>query len=232
MAIKILISGFENVGKTTLLKSLPQEDTYVVAIDEKAFKLPFYHTNIFDFPSVEGLINGYTDADQNHVDGIYDKLEAFNERFGHPPKYLVIDTVSRAMMIAFDQLNAKISDNFKLYAELDKEVKRFRDMLTYLNTNGISLIMISHATYDEKSAKFALSGSGKFAKNGGFTSTVDDAIYVERKGKKRIIHIRDHELSRTLNDELPDTFASEDFSLIDYIAAIEAETENLPEFTI
>ena len=227
MAIKLLISGLENTGKTTLLKTLPQKDTFVIAIDEKDFKLPFYHSNIFDFPSIEGLVHGYQDANGEHVDGIYDKLGAFKAKFGHMPKYVVIDTVSRAMMNAYDTLNARISDNFKLYAELDKEVKRFRDMLTYLNTNGVSLILISHATYDEKLGKFSLTGLGKFAKNGGFTSTVDDALFIERKGKKRIIHIRDHELSRTLHDELPDFLSSEEFSLIDYITALEEKQDDV-----
>lgn len=223
MAIKVLISGLENVGKTTLLKDLPPEDTFVIAVDEKEFKLPLPHANIYSFSSMAEFINGSDPIDEPHVDGVYDKLSKYKERNGKLPKYLVVDTVSRANMNAYDNLNAALSDNFKLYAALDREVTEFRKMLATLNQNGVGLILISHATYDEKVQKFMLTGSGKFAKNGGFTSTVDDAIYVERKGKKRTIHIRNHELARTLHDDLPDSVPSEEFNLYNYIQELESK---------
>lgn len=231
MATKLLISGLENTGKTTLLKDLPADETFVVAVDEKEFKLPLPHANFYSFTNMSEFIDGSETLEDGKVDGIYDKLALFKEKTGNLPKYVVIDTVSRANMYAYDNLNAMFpNDNFKLYAALDREVTEFRKFLATLNQNGVNVILISHATYNEKEGKYALTGSGKFAKNGGFTSTVDDAIFVERKGKKRTIHIRDHELSRTLYDDFPDSVPTSEFNLYTYLQDIEKHQESASAF--
>lgn len=232
MASKILISGLENVGKTTLLKSLPPQSTFVVAVDEKEFKLPLPHCNVYQFADMTEFIHGSTDEQGVHTDGVYDKLAKYKDTFGKYPEFLAIDTVSRANMMAYDNLNEKTSDNFKLYSLLDKEIKLFRDMISYLSQNGINIILLSHAMLDEKQSKYRLTGSGKFAKEGGFTSTVDDAIYIEKKGKKRTVHIRNHDLARTLHDEFPDTMDADDFNLYEHITTMSAQLEDIKKFVM
>lgn len=232
MATKLLISGLENVGKTTLLKSLPPESTFVVAVDEKEFKLPLPHCNIFKFANMTEFIHGSTNEQGVHTDGVYDKLTKYKETFGKYPEFLAIDTVSRTNMMAYDNLNESTSDNFKLYAMLDKEIKLFRDMISYLSQNGINLILLSHAMLDEKQGKYRLTGSGKFAKEGGFTSTVDDAVYIEKKGKKRTVHIRNHDLARTLHEDFPDTIDADDFNLHAHITAMAVQLQDIKKFVM
>jgi hypothetical protein len=234
---KLLISGLENTGKTSLLKSLPPEETFVIAVDEKEFKLPLPHSNVFGFESMDEFINGaeYLDEESGEtvrVEGIYDKLDKFVALKGKLPRYLVIDTVSRVNMITYDNLNATTKDNFKLYAMLDNEIKQFRDMISKVNQNGISLILLSHAMYDEKQGKFRLTGSGKFAKEGGYVAVTDDSLYIDRKGKKRTVYLRGHDLSRTLHEELPDSVEADDFNLFEHMKVLEAQLSNVETFKL
>lgn len=172
MSTRLLISGKANSGKTTLIKSLPPKETYVIAVDEKPFQFAIPHTNIYGFKDMESFVYGYDTEDEEgnpiHIEGVYEKVEKFVEKFGEAPKYLVIDSVSRVFQIAYDNLNDRFpNDNFKLYAALDREIKRLREMLTTLQENGINVIIISHALYDEKTDTYSMVDSGKFSKAGG-----------------------------------------------------------------
>jgi hypothetical protein len=135
-------------------------------------------------------------------------------------------------MITYDNLNATTKDNFKLYAMLDNEIKQFRDMISKVNQNGISLILLSHAMYDEKQGKFRLTGSGKFAKEGGYVAVTDDSLYIDRKGKKRTVYLRGHDLSRTLHEELPDSVEADDFNLFEHMKVLEAQLSNVETFKL
>ena len=237
MAERLLISGKANSGKTTLLKSLPAEETFVIAVDEKPFQLEIPHKNVYGFADMEGFIYGEDHEDEEgevtHINGVVEALEQFKERFGSVPKYLAIDSVSRVFQIAYDNLNDKYpTDNFKLYAELDREIKRLREFLTMLQQEGINVVIISHALYDEKEGTYKMVDSGKFAKAGGFLSIVDHAVFVEVKGKKRTVHHKNASLaSRSLLDDLPEKQDVSEYNLKEHIDAIIASKADVAKFS-
>lgn len=236
MAERLLISGVSNSGKTTLIKGLPPEETFVLAVDEKPFPFSIPHTNVYAFSDMEGFINGevYEDenGDQVETEGVMQKLEKFHEAYGKPPKYFVIDSVSRVFQTAYDNLNDRFpNDNFKVYSALDREIKRLREFLTMLQENGINVIIISHALYDEKTSKYSMVDSGKFSKAGGFLSIVDHSAFIELKGKKRVVHHKNPAFaSRSLLPDLPEKQDYSDYNLLEHMEMITNSKQDVEKF--
>ena len=90
MAVKLLIAGLSNSGKTTLLKSLKK--AYVLSHDGKKFPFPIPHTNVPTFDGVSQLTGLMTT-----------KIQAYQDSFGDLPDTVVIDTASKI----FDTIEKK-----------------------------------------------------------------------------------------------------------------------------
>lgn len=215
-AVKLLIAGQSNSGKTTLLKSLT--DAYVLSHDGKRFPFPIPHTNVPTFDSVTELTNLMTA-----------KIQAYQDSKGTLPSTVVIDTVSKIFDTIYDNCNKKFT-GFKIYSELDLELKQFTDYIeNILVANGMNVIILSHAIYDADSTSYNLVGKGSFQKRGGYIAEVDFSSFLELKNNKRYIHHRSTKFpARTLLEEAPDSQLVDEFNLqlyIDQIASINSEVE-------
>lgn len=215
-AVKLLIAGQSNSGKTTLLKSLT--DAYVLSHDGKRFPFPIPHTNVPTFDSVTELTNLMTA-----------KIQAYQDSKGTLPSTVVIDTVSKIFDTIYDNCNKKFT-GFKIYSELDLELKQFTDYIeNILVANGMNVIILSHAIFDADSASYNLVGKGSFQKRGGYIAEVDFSSFLELKNNKRYIHHRSTKFpARTLLEEAPDSQLVDEFNLqlyIDQIASINSEVE-------
>ena len=215
-AVKLLIAGQSNSGKTTLLKSLT--DAYVLSHDGKKFPFPIPHTNVPTFDSVTELTNLMTA-----------KIQAYQDSKGTLPSTVVIDTVSKIFDTIYDNCNKKFT-GFKIYSELDLELKQFTDYIeNILVANGMNVIILSHAIYDADSTSYNLVGKGSFQKRGGYIAEVDFSSFLELKNNKRYIHHRSTKFpARTLLEEAPDSQLVDEFNLqlyIDQIASINSEVE-------
>lgn len=92
---------------------------------------------------------------------------------------------------------------------------------TTLIASGINVVLISHAIFDPDTTKYNLVGKGDFAKRGGFLAEVDQSLFLETKGSKRILHFRSTKFpARTLVDSDPDSMPVEEFNLQDYITKL------------
>jgi len=169
--------------------------------------------------------------------------EAYKAKTGQYPDTIAIDSVSRVFTSAYNALNVKFNgDNFKVYAALDREIKLFTDYLEDIVSNGISLVIISHSIFDEKTARYSLVDSGKFGKLGGFLSVVDFSVFVEVKAKKRVAILRDSNKAarcvlsiEEVPESMPITLDGEtakdgDFNLQDYIDLIKSKHSEVEEF--
>ena len=220
MAIKLLISGESNSGKTSLTKDL--KDTLVISYDGKKYPFPVPHVLVPQFDSTAQL-----------VATINDKIVAYKEKFKVYPKTIVIDTVSKIFDTLLDACRTKHT-GFKVYDALNAEITAFTAYLqNTLIASDMNVIIISHAIWDQDTAKYNLVGKGDFGKRGSFLSEVDEAIFIETKNGKRIIHFKATKFpARTLTEGVPDSMPVEEFNLQDYMKLLSAGADAADEFAL
>jgi hypothetical protein len=220
MTIKLLISGESNSGKTTLTKGL--ENSLVISHDGKRYPFRNAHASIASFSTTEELINF-----------VNEKIEAYNTKYNNYPQTIVFDSVSRVFDTLYDSCNSKYT-GFAIYSELDKNIKQLTSYIEdTLIASGFNVVILSHAIFDAETGKYNLVGKGSFAKIGGFLSTVDEAIFIEPKSNKRVLHFRNTKYpARTLQDDISDSMDVSDFNLTDYITHLTEVSAQTDEFSI
>ena len=72
-----------------------------------------------------------------------------------------------------------------------------------------------------------------FAKRGGFLAEVDEAIFVEVKNNKRLLHFRSSKLpARSLHPDVQDMCTVEEFNLQEHITLLSGSSDEVDEFAI
>ena len=216
---KVLISGLSNTGKTSLLQTLT--DVLVIANDGKKYPFKQPHINVEQVTTAGSFI-----AD---IDGALDR---YNEKFGNYPKIVVIDSISKVLLDIESYYIATIS-SFP-YGQIGKDIKELMDYIENdLVKNGCTVVFVSHAMKDDDGYFKLVTSGGAAGKRGGVIADVDNSIYIEIKGKKRIIHYKNPKLlARSLDETLPDFVEIEDFNLQTYIDNMVAHETSTDEWVI
>ena len=98
---------------------------------------------------------------------------------------------------------------------------------------GINVVITAHTQYDPDTAKYKINSPGSFGKNGSWLSVVDEAVFIEEKGNKRILHYRTMKFPcRTRNEDLPEHIELKDFSINDHIQLLEDSITESEEFRL
>lgn len=217
--VKLLISGLPATGKTTLLQ--PLEDVLVIARDGKKYPFAQPHVNVPDFTSADEFINL-----------VFEKVSAYEEKLGKLPSTVVIDSMSKILLDIEGYCLATIK-SFP-YGQINVEIKKIVDFIERDLCNNFNVVLISHAIYNEDIGGFSLvNAGGSYGKKGGLLSEVDEAVYLEVKGKKRTIHYRNSKMiARTTVAELPDSDDAENFNLADHIKLLESKQETAAEWSL
>jgi hypothetical protein len=220
MGVKLLISGVSNSGKTTLTNSL--EDVLVIYHDGKKYPFPKPHTNIDKFANAEEFNNIITA-----------KVKSYKEKFGALPKTVVIDSVSKVFDTIYDACNERYT-GFAVYSNLNKELHIFVDFIeSALISNGINIVIISHAIYDADTTSYTLVSKGDFQKRGSFLAETDNAIFLETKANKRIVHHRSAKFpARSMLAALPDNQPVEEYNLQEHIDMLTKTKDLVADFII
>jgi len=206
--IKLLVSSLPAIGKTTLLQSLT--DVLVIARDGKLYPFEQPHVNIADFQSVDELINI-----------IIEKVEAYETNYKELPKTIAIDSISKILLDIEGYCLEKIA-SFP-YGKINTEIKKFVDFIEHELIPNFNVVLVSHAQYNEDVVGYTLvNAGGSYGKKGGILSEVDEAVFVELKGKKRVIHFRNPKMvSRTTVADLPDSMPGEEFVLQEHLEMLQ-----------
>lgn len=208
--VKMLVSALPAIGKTSLLQSL--ENTLVIARDGKKYPFPQAHVNVPDFTSADELI-----------DIITDKIGAYETKVGDLPETIAIDSVSKIVLDIEGYCLERIK-SFP-YGVINTEIKKFVDFIERDLTPTFNVVMVSHAMYNEDVSGYSLvNAGGSYGKKGGILSEVDEAIFLELKGKKRTIHYRNPKMcARTTVSDLPDSVPIEEFDLADHLKMLQGK---------
>lgn len=210
--IKFLISGLPNIGKSTLIKDLDPEETLLISRDGKKSPLHLPKKTIEDFTNAQDLVNQIIAA-----------IKAYKEAKGKNPKTIIIDSISKIFL----DIEAKILRRITSfpYGVINTEITLFMGFLEHSLASQCNLGMISHAEFDKDLNSYSLvNAGGAWGKKGGAISEVENALFIEMKGNKRIIHHKTYKfLSRTLSVAIPDTQPVEDFNLQTYINTLAEE---------
>jgi hypothetical protein len=222
MSVKLLISGVSNSGKTTLTKDLDPKTTLVVSHDGKNYPYPLPHVNVESFGTSDELLAVITD-----------KIQAFKDKLGHYPSTIVIDSVSKIFDTILDSMNTKHT-GYKIYSELNREIHTFTDYIqNQLIASEMNVVLISHAIYDADTTNYNLVGKGDFQKRGGFLAEVDNAVFVETKSNKRIVHHKSTKFpARSILNEIPASQPMDDYSLANHINELEKLKDDVADFVL
>ena len=217
--VKLLISALPAIGKTSLLQSL--DNVLVVARDGKKYPFPQAHVNVPDFTSADELI-----------DIVSDKIGVYEKKVGDLPETIAIDSVSKIVLDIEGYCLERIK-SFP-YGVINTEIKKFVDFIERDLAPTCNIVMVSHALYNEDVSGYSLvNAGGSYGKKGGILSEVDEAIFLELKGKNRVVHYRNPKMcARTTVTDLPDNCPLDDFNLADHLKMLQSKQSKATEWSL
>jgi len=217
--VKLLVCALPAIGKTTLLQNLT--DVLIIARDGKKYPFAQPHINVGDFTSVDELI-----------DLIVDATASYEEKMGSLPKTIAIDSISKILLDIEGYCLATIK-SFP-YGKINTEIKEFVDFIERDLVDRFNVILVSHALYNEDVSGYSLvNAGGSYGKKGGILSEVDESVFLELKGKKRVIHYRNPRMcARTTVNTLPDSEPEDDFSLQAHLDMLQNRQSEAAEWTL
>jgi len=173
--VKFLVAAFESSGKSTLTSQLDKVLVFNMDKKEYGFKVP--HVNIKGYEGMDALI-----------DLITEKLEAYNEKFGEYPQTVVFDTVTQ-MYSAMQKYNGTKYKGFDEHKANNADTLAINEFIEEsLIPSGINVVIVAHTIYDEATGRHIIPATGAFAKSGSWLSVVNDAVFIEKKANKLLVH--------------------------------------------
>lgn len=168
MAIKVLVSGYENVGKTTLISKI--DDALIINCDNKEFTIQRLYAEFRE--GYKGVNSFITFLDE--------KIKAYKESTKKLPKYIIIDTITH-LYTQLVKFNNEVYQNFNIHSNINLDTLKLNDFFDEIVKKGISVVIVAHSKIDEKKGKHIIPSQGQFRDSGSFLSVCNEAIYISRE---------------------------------------------------
>ena len=220
MAIKLLISGFENTGKSTVASKI--KNSMVINFDRKEYGFPVPHMNITTYTGIESLI-----------DTINEKLGAYKKKFKKLPDTIIFDTVTQ-FYSTMQQFNLSKYKGFDVHTFNNRDTL---DLNAYIEdvllVNNINVVIVAHTIYDSDTERHIIPASGQFAKAGSWLSVVNDGIFIEKRSNKRIVHQKSMKFPcRTTIETIEDNVDANKYDINEHISKLTKQKLEAEEFTL
>lgn len=220
MSTKILVSGYEASGKSTLTSKI--KNALVINFDKKEYSFNVPHANFKNYEGMESVITF-----------INDKIKAYKEKFKEFPKFIVIDTVTQ-LYAAMTRYNSVKYTGFKIHEQNNIDTLDLNNYIeNVLIANGVSVVIVAHTMVDEKSDRHIIPAQGQFAKAGSWLSIVNDSLFIEKSSGKLVVYFTSFKYpARTTLKDLPDKVGINEFDINEYLNKLVNAKNEIEEYII
>ena len=85
--------------------------------------------------------------------------------------------------------NADKFKGFDVHTNNGRDTLAFNEFIeNSIIPSGINAIIVAHTLFDEATARHVIPATGAFAKAGSWLSVVNDAVFIEKKANKLVVH--------------------------------------------
>lgn len=220
MSTKILVSGYEASGKSTLTSKI--KNALVINFDKKEYSFNVPHANFKNYEGMESVIAF-----------INDKIKAYKEKFKEFPKFIVIDTVTQ-LYAAMTRYNSVKYTGFKIHEQNNIDTLDLNNYIeNVLIANGVSVVIVAHTMVDEKSDRHIIPAQGQFAKAGSWLSIVNDSLFIEKSSGKLVVYFTSFKYpARTTLKDLPDKVGINEFDINEYLNKLVNAKNEIEEYIL
>lgn len=220
MSTKILVSGYEASGKSTLTSKI--KNALVINFDRKEYSFNAPHANFKNYEGMESVITF-----------INDKIKAYKEKFKEFPKFIVIDTVTQ-LYAAMTRYNSVKYTGFKIHEQNNIDTLDLNNYIeNVLIANGVSVVIVAHTMVDEKSDRHIIPAQGQFAKAGSWLSIVNDSLFIEKSSGKLVVYFTSFKYpARTTLKDLPDKVGINEFDINEYLNKLVNAKNEIEEYIL
>lgn len=217
--IKLLITGLENSGKTTLTSKIT--DAMVVVVDEKRYPYKVPHYKIGEY---EGIVEFKTE--------LIEKIKAYKEKYDKVPRTIVFDTITKLYesMYKYAQANYK---GFDVHNSISNDTLAFNTMIeNLLIDRGINVVIAAHVIYDEATSRYVVPATGQFKNTGSWLSVVDEASFLYTMGSQRYIAHKELKYPCRTTLEMIASEPVDNYDINLHIESLEATADDAEEMVL